>query len=63
GQGTYILDLQSLGKESLSASQYIFMADIWNPEHLSQSLHIWLPIQFTADGTPRIEWRETIGKK
>ena len=63
GQGTYILDLQSLGEESLSASQYLFMADIWNPEHLSQSLHIWLPIQFTADGTPRIEWRETIGKK
>ena len=34
----------------------IFMADIWNPEHLGRSLHLWLPISFDADGTPVIQW-------
>lgn len=34
----------------------IFMADVWNPEHLARSLHIWLPIEFSNDGTPVIKW-------
>ena len=59
GQGTYILDLQSLGAEPMSGSNFIFMADIWNPRHLSQSLHLWLPIHFAADGTPQIPWTDT----
>ena len=46
-QGTYILDLGD--------KQY-FMADRWNPRHLSHSLHVWLPIQYQEDGTPYIEW-------
>ncbi len=50
-QGTYILDL--------GQRQY-FMADIWNSRHLSRSLHIWLPIDFTADGTPTIKWTESV---
>lgn len=58
GQGTYILDLKALGMSGISTSDYIFMADIWNPQHLSQSLHIWLPIQFAEDGTPVIKWTE-----
>lgn len=56
GQGTYVLDLRSLGAKPMSGSNYVFMADIWNPEHLSQSLHVWLPIRFASDGTPQIEW-------
>lgn len=46
-QGTYIMQMN--GKP-------VFMADIWNPRHLSQSLHLWLPITFNAEGTPVIPW-------
>ena len=34
--------------------EYTFMADVWNPGDLRNSGHIWLPIQFEADGTPFI---------
>ena len=34
----------------------MFMADIWNPRRLAQSLHLWLPIQFDDKGTPVIKW-------
>lgn len=50
-QGTYIMTV---------GQQQIFMADIWNPRHLSQSLHIWLPIGFDANGVPVITWTDTI---
>ena len=46
-QGTYIY--QKDGKP-------FFMADIWNDRHLSQSLHLWLPIEFDSNGTPVIKW-------
>lgn len=46
-QGTYIYKI---------GEKYIFMADIWNPQHLSHSLHLWLPINFKEDGTPVIPW-------
>lgn len=46
-QGTYILPV---------GDRFIFMADIWKPKQLSHSLHLWLPIQFQADGTPLIPW-------
>lgn len=52
-QGTYILH-----NELDAADAYIFMADIWNPRHLSQSLHLWLPIEFKSDGTPLIRWTD-----
>lgn len=48
-QGTYIMQVKD---------RFIFMADIWNPGHLSQSLHLWLPIDFDANGTPVIKWRK-----
>lgn len=53
-QGTSILKLDSANGGEPS---FIFMADVWNPEHLSQSLHLWLPIQFAEDGTPVIPWK------
>lgn len=34
----------------------IFMADVWNPEHLARSLHIWLPIELTNHEAPVIRW-------
>ena len=50
-QGTYIL--------KLGEGKYIFMADMWNPRSLAFSRHIWLPIDFKADGTPVIRWKDT----
>ena len=50
-QGTYIFNERTDG-----TGRFIFMADIWNPRHLSQSLHLWLPINYKADGTPLIRW-------
>lgn len=46
-QGTYVF--RHDGK-------IIFMADAWNPRHLARSLHFWLPIDFSTDGTPVIRW-------
>lgn len=52
GQGTYILDGVF--------DEPVFMADIWNPEHLSNSLHLWLPISFDDDGVPVIRWSDKV---
>ncbi|MCM1029688.1 MAG: glycoside hydrolase family 43 protein [Pseudoflavonifractor sp.] len=40
GQGTYAL--------SLADGTIIFMADIWHPDALSSSGHLWIPIEFDA---------------
>ena len=50
-QGTYIFKVEG-------TEQYIFMADRWMPRSLKYSRHIWLPIEFDADGTPELHWRE-----
>ena len=54
-QGTYIMNIND---------QPVFMADIWNPRHLSESLHLWLPIRFEdneATGSiPVIEWTDKV---
>ncbi|MEE0520723.1 MAG: glycoside hydrolase family 43 protein [Bacteroidaceae bacterium] len=52
GQGTYIL--------TDVFSTPVFMADIWNPDHLSNSLHLWLPIDFDESGTPLIRWTDKV---
>lgn len=46
-QGNFIFPAQG---------KLLFMADIWKPEYLANSLHIWLPISFSQDGKPVIEW-------
>ena len=51
-QGTYVMQ---------HGGRLVFMADIWNPRHLSQSLHLWLPIRFERSGEasrPVIEWTD-----
>ena len=53
GQSTYILKLESKGKET----QYIFMADIWRPRHPSDARYIWLPITF-ENGNPVVKWQD-----
>lgn len=49
-QGTYVLPLDG--------GKYVFMADIWKPQSLSQSGYVWLPIEFKTDGTPVIKWKD-----
>lgn len=49
-QGTYIFKVES------TEDGFVFMADRWNPQSLKNSRHIWLPIDFEADGTPVIRW-------
>lgn len=34
--------------------QYTFMADIWNPQNLCDSRHLWLPIHFDKNNIPYI---------
>ena len=48
GQSTYILPV---------CNQYIFMADIWRPNHPRDARYIWLPIEF-EDGKPVVRWRD-----
>lgn len=49
-QGTYILRTDTAD---------IFMADIWNPRHLDESRHLWIPITYASDGTPQIKMPTT----
>ncbi|HBB06531.1 MAG TPA: beta-glucanase, partial [Bacteroides sp.] len=37
---------------------FIFMADVWRPKHPSDARYIWLPIEFSEDGTPVIRWKD-----
>ena len=50
GQSTYVLPLPG------HDDAFIFMADIWRPQHPSDARYIWLPIQFSPDGIPVIKW-------
>lgn len=45
-QGTSVMELDG---------NFTFMADRWNPDMLCDSRHLWIPIQFDADGTPYLE--------
>ncbi len=38
---------------------YIFMADIWRPEHPIDARYVWLPIQFGKDGIPVLQWMDS----
>lgn len=40
---------------------FIFMADRWNPQNLSDSRYVWLPFTVKEDGTFNITWRERWG--
>lgn len=52
GQSMYVLPVP--GKKDA----FIFMADIWRPEHPSDARYIWLPVQF-ENGVPYIEWMDS----
>jgi hypothetical protein len=36
--------------------KFIFMADEWHPQNLSDSRHVWLPLIPKGDGTFRLAW-------
>jgi hypothetical protein len=62
GQSTFVLSLTShpsplTSHPSPLTSEYIFMGDIWKPEHPRDARYIWLPIEF-EDGKPVINWRD-----
>ncbi len=38
--------------------RFIFMADRWKPDNLSDSRYIWLPLRIQADGAIHIPWQE-----
>ena len=38
-------------RKMFHVADYVFMADMWNPEHLSDSRHLWIPIEF-ENGVP-----------
>lgn len=38
-------------KEDVPCADYVFMADMWNPKHLSDSRHLWVPISW-ENGAP-----------
>lgn len=52
GQSTYILPVP--GKKDF----YMFMADIWRPEHPIDARYIWLPIRFGENDVPYLEWMD-----
>lgn len=49
GQSTWVLPYNG---------GFIAMFDIWRPDNLRDSRYIWLPVEFDADGTPYIPYRE-----
>ena len=44
---------RALISESGKADAFIFMADIWRPEHPSDARYIWLPVQFKGRNSIR----------
>ena len=52
GQSTYIIKVEN------RKDAYIFMGDIWRPEHPADSRYLWLPIRF-QDGRPVLEWMDS----
>ena len=38
-------------KKMSHGADYVFMADMWNPKHLSDSRHLWVPISW-ENGAP-----------
>lgn len=51
-QGTYIYKVETASEKKLfQGAEFVFMADIWKPNRLSDSRHLWIPITF-ENGMP-----------
>ena len=63
GQSTFVLTLDKGDLSPLTShhssltANYIFMADMWRPQHPIDARYIWLPIEF-EDGKPVVRWRD-----
>ena len=54
-QGTYIYKVETTAqKKMFHGADFVFMADMWNPKHLSDSRHLWIPITF-ENGQPTLK--------
>ena len=42
-------------------ADYVFMADMWNPKHLSDSRHLWVPISW-ENGAPVLKKQKKNGR-
>ena len=51
-QGTFVLPLEG------QSGKFVFMADRWNPQNLSDSRYVWLPIQLEGQHF-RIVWQDS----
>ena len=49
GMGIYIIRWKLSTKEDVPCADYVFMADMWNPKHLSDSRHLWVTISWEND--------------
>ena len=59
-QGTYIYKVETAAqKKMFGGADYVFMADMWNPKHLSDSRHMWIPIVF-EDGMKILKKHQSI---
>ncbi len=52
GMATFIYKVETAAqKKMFHGADYVFMADMWNPKHLSGSRHLWVPISW-ENGAP-----------
>ena len=51
-QSTFVLPVA--GRENF----FVFLADRWNQWDLPRSRYIWLPLEFDANGIPKLRWHE-----
>ncbi|KAL7549081.1 hypothetical protein ACHAWF_012352 [Thalassiosira exigua] len=57
-QSTYVLHVPVRGGEGDEAN-FVFMADRWNENNLSDSRYVWLPLTFDEEEhVPNVKWRD-----
>lgn len=54
GQSTYIMPIAG------AEGKFVAMFDRWRPKNLRDSRYVWLPVLFTPDGTPYLDWKEEV---
>lgn len=52
GQSSFVLPVE--GKKDA----FVFYADRWNKDDLSDSRYLWLPLSFDGDGRPVVQWHD-----
>lgn len=48
-QSTYIYKVDDAKMRKQLGCEFLFMADIWKPQQLSDSRHLWIPVTFDKD--------------